>query len=35
LVLTSGRERVWGYQTEQGWIDFKSYRQLKNEGKLP
>lgn len=34
LVLTSGRERVWGYQTEFGWIDFKSYRQLKNEGKL-
>lgn len=35
LVLTSGRARVWGYQTEQGWIDFKTYRQLKNEGKLP
>lgn len=35
LVLTSGRARVWGYQTEQGWIDFKTYRQLKTEGKLP
>ena len=35
LVLTSGRERVWGYQTKQGWIDFKTYRQLKRDGKLP
>jgi len=35
LVFTSGRERVWGYQTPQGWIDFKTYRSLKNEGKLP
>jgi hypothetical protein len=34
LVFTSGRARVWGYQTPQGWIDFKTYRQLKNEGKL-
>ena len=34
LVFTSGRDRVWGYQTPQGWIDFKTYRQLKNEGKL-
>jgi hypothetical protein len=35
LVLTTGHDRVWGYQTEKGWIDFKTYRQLKNEGKLP
>jgi hypothetical protein len=35
LVLTSGRERVWGYQTRKGWIDFKTYRQMKNEGRLP
>lgn len=34
LVFTSGRERVWGYHTEQGWIDFKTYRELKNEGRL-
>ena len=35
LVITSGRERVWGYQTSQGWIDFKTYRQLKRAGQLP
>jgi hypothetical protein len=35
LVLTSGRERVWGYQTPAGWIDFLTYRQLKRDGKLP
>lgn len=35
LVLTTGRSRVWGYQTKQGWIDFKSYRSLKRLGKLP
>lgn len=35
LVFTSGRERVWGYRLDDGsWIDFKSYRMLKNEGKL-
>lgn len=34
LVFTSGRERVWGYQTENGWIDFQTYRQMKNEGKV-
>jgi hypothetical protein len=34
LVFVSGRERVWGYQTKAGWIDFQSYRQLKNEGKI-
>ena len=35
LVFTSGRERVWGYQTSAGWIDFETYRKLKNEGRLP
>lgn len=35
LVLTSGRERVWGYRTANGWIDFKTYRQLKRAGQLP
>lgn len=35
LVLTSGRERVWGYRTKSGWIDFKKYRQLKRDGQLP
>jgi hypothetical protein len=34
LVFTSGRERLWGYQTKGGWVDFQTYRQLKNEGKL-
>jgi hypothetical protein len=34
LVFTSGRERVWGYQTSSGWIDYITYRQMKNEGKL-
>jgi hypothetical protein len=34
LVFVYGKRRVWGYQTEQGWIDFKSYRALKNEGKF-
>lgn len=35
LVFVSGRERVWGYQTSAGWIDFETYRKLKNERKLP
>lgn len=35
LVLVKGRERVWGYQTKEGWIDFKSYRKRKREGTLP
>jgi len=35
LVFTFGKRRPsWGYQTPQGWIDFQSYRELKNEGKL-
>lgn len=34
LVCTSGRERLWGYQTPNGWIDFKTYRTLKNEKRL-
>jgi|SRR5579885_579264 len=34
LVFAYGKRRVWGYQTEQGWIDFQSYRKLKNEGKI-
>lgn len=33
FVITWGRPRVWGYQTEQGWIDHETYRKLKNEGK--
>ncbi len=36
LVFTSGRARsLWGFQTENGWIDFMEYRKLKNEGRLP
>lgn len=35
LVFTSGRERVWGYRMNDGsWTDFKTYRKMKNEGKL-
>lgn len=35
LVFASGRKRDWGYRLSNGaWIDHKSYRQLKNEGKL-
>jgi hypothetical protein len=34
LVFTSGREREWGYRTAMGWVDNKTYRQLKNDGKL-
>jgi len=35
LVFTTGRERVWGYRLDDGsWIDFKSYREMKREGKL-
>jgi hypothetical protein len=30
LVFTSGRTRVWGYQTPQGWVDHKEYRRRKN-----
>lgn len=36
LVFTSSRERPsWGYQTSEGWMDFKKYRQLKRAGQLP
>jgi hypothetical protein len=34
FVITWGRKRLWGYQTEQGWIDFKTYRELKDEGRI-
>jgi hypothetical protein len=35
LVFAGPRTRNgWGYQTKNGWINFKDYRQLKNEGKL-
>lgn len=34
LVVTWGRPRYWGYQTEKGWVGHKEYRQMKNEGKL-
>lgn len=30
LVFVSGRTREWGYQTKEGWIPHKEYRQLKN-----
>ena len=31
LVLTFGKRRVWGYQTEEGWVDFMTYRVNKNK----
>ena len=34
LVFTSGRSRVWGYQTKNGWVDFKTYREMKNSSSL-
>ena len=35
LVFTSGRDRDWGYRLRDGsWVPHKTYRQLKNEGKL-
>ena len=34
LVLTTGRERYWGYQTSKGWVGHEEYRKLKNESKL-
>ena len=35
LVIASARKRPgWGYQTRNGWVHFKEYRKLKNEGKL-
>lgn len=31
LVITSGRNRVWGYRFQDGnWIDFQTYRTNKN-----
>ena len=35
LVLTSGRDREWGYRLiDNTWIDQRSYRSLKNKGLL-
>jgi hypothetical protein len=30
FVIAYGKRREWGYQTEIGWVDNKTYRQLKN-----
>lgn len=35
LVLTTGRWRLWGYQTPKGWIPHEAYRMLKRAGQLP
>lgn len=35
LVFTSGRNREWGYQTSEGWINHEEYRRRKREGTLP
>lgn len=35
LVFTFGKRRPsWGFQTELGWLEHKTYRELKHEGKL-
>lgn len=35
LVVAGPRTRKgWGYQTRSGWINFKAYRELKNERRL-
>jgi hypothetical protein len=35
LVFTFGKYRPsWGFQTEHGWLEHKTYRELKHEGKL-
>lgn len=31
LVFTSGHTGKWGYQTDNGWVDHKEYRKLKNK----
>lgn len=36
LVFTFGKKSDWGYRLDDGtWIQHQTYRQLKNEGKLP
>lgn len=35
FVMTFGKNRLWGYDTEIGWIDHIKYRELKNQGQLP
>lgn len=32
LVLTCGERRKWGYKTEDGWVDFMTYRTNKRIG---
>jgi hypothetical protein len=34
FVITWARPRYWGYQTENGWVGHKEYRQIKNKEKL-
>ena len=34
LAFIGKRIREWGYQTENGWIDHKTYRELKRNKKL-
>jgi hypothetical protein len=35
LVLAATSRRLWGYWTQEGWIDNVSYRNRKHEGTLP
>lgn len=32
LCVMGGRAGVWGYSTEDGFVDHESYRRLKNQG---
>jgi hypothetical protein len=31
FVITGKRTREWGYMTDNGWVDHKTYRKLKNK----
>lgn len=35
LFFTGRKTYPWGYHTAEGFIDHESYRELKNQGKLP
>lgn len=33
LVFAYGKRREWGFHTEYGWVDHKTYRKIKNAGR--
>jgi hypothetical protein len=35
LVIASRKTRLWGYWTQDGFIDFYTYRKRKHDGSLP